>query len=349
MVTDHYEELAEALNKLPNGFPRTESKVEIKILQKIFTSDEAALASKLGREYETLTQIMKRAQLPEEQVKAMLDSMADRGLLWSSVSSERTYRLAPWIVGIYESQVDSMDHEFAHLIERYFDEGGAAGIMKPYPAIHRVVPARGAAKTEWVLPYDDVKLILESKKSFRNNRCICKAQQELIGAKKCSFPLDLCISFSSEEPHRPGDLTKEEAIKLLDRAEELGLVHTVSNVINGVGYVCNCCGCCCGVLRGITDYGIDSSVAHANYFAEVDEDTCIACGLCTDRCQVGAISLENGKAEINRNKCIGCGLCASKCPTSAAKLTPKPKGMIVEPPVDFKEWEKARLHSRGLV
>ncbi len=38
----------------------------------------------------------------------------------------------------------------------------------------------------------------------------------------------------------------KEALALLERSEQIGLVHTVSNVMEGVGYICNCCGCCCG-------------------------------------------------------------------------------------------------------
>ena len=37
MISDHvYEQLADALDRLPNGFPRTPTGVEIRILKKIF-------------------------------------------------------------------------------------------------------------------------------------------------------------------------------------------------------------------------------------------------------------------------------------------------------------------------
>lgn len=73
-----------------------------------------------------------------------------------------SYRLAPFIVGIYEDQVDTIDHELAHLVEHYLADGGAEGIMKPYPAMQRVVPALGSVKSEWILPYDDVCALLLS-------------------------------------------------------------------------------------------------------------------------------------------------------------------------------------------
>ena len=43
------------------------------------------------------------------------------------------YRLAPFVVGSYEAQAERMDHELAHLVEAYFDDGGTAGIMGPDP------------------------------------------------------------------------------------------------------------------------------------------------------------------------------------------------------------------------
>jgi electron transport complex protein RnfB len=244
--------------------------------------------------------------------------------------------------------METMDHELAHLVEDYLSDGGAVGIMKPEPALHRVVPAQKAVKLEWILPYDDVKAILLKAKTFRLRDCICRKQQNLLG-HECTFPLRTCLGFSSfEGSPGPNDVSKEEALAFLDKAEEIGLVHTVSNVMKGLGYVCNCCGCCCGILRGINDWGIESSVAHANYYAEINAEECVGCGTCRNRCQVHAISEADGVSVVDRKRCIGCGLCSTGCPNGAAKLHRKPENEIVNPPVDFAAWEHARLHSRGL-
>jgi electron transport complex protein RnfB len=350
-VTDTvYEQLASALDALPNGFPRTPSSVEIAILKKIFSPEEAAVASQLTRRYDTIEVIAKRTGLSVEEAREQLAKMARRGLLWSGKTADQpTYRLAPWVVGIYESQLDTLDHELAHLVENYFADGGAIGIMKPQPALHRVIPAQTAVKTEWILPYDDVRRILMNSKTFHLRDCICRVQQDQIGKRRCTFPLRTCLSFSPNErsPH-PLDISKEEALAFLDKAEELGLVHTVSNVMKGISYVCNCCGCCCGILRGITDWGIENSVAHANYYAVIDPETCVGCGACRSRCQVHAISERDGVSVVNPEKCIGCGLCATGCPSGAAKLQRKPDGQVVSPPADFGAWEKERLHNRGV-
>ena len=112
-------------------------------------------------------------------------------------------------------------------------EGGAVGIMQPQPAIHRVVPAQSAVKSEWILPYDDVRAILLDSKTFHVRDCICRVQQAHLG-HPCKLPTRICLSFSSlEGAPTPDDISQAEALALLDKAEEVGLVHTVSNVMQG--------------------------------------------------------------------------------------------------------------------
>ncbi|MBE0431920.1 4Fe-4S binding protein [candidate division WOR-3 bacterium] len=350
MQDDVYERLAGALGRMPNGFPRTPSNVEIRILKKIFTDEEAMLASNLSHVREPVGEIALRLGVPEQELKTRLVEMVKRGLVWMSrKEGQMSFRLAPFIVGIYESQIELMDHEYAHLIEEYLVAGGAAGIMRPQPALHRVVPGRHAVKSEYILPYDDIKAMFENAKSFRAEDCICRVQQETLGRRKCDFPVRLCLNFSPvARPSSPHDVSKEEALALLDQAEEIGLVHCVSNVIKGLFYVCNCCGCCCGILRGITDWGIEESVARANYYSVIDPDLCNACGTCVDRCQVHAIIEEGGVMSVQREKCIGCGLCVTGCSSGAAALKRKTDAELVDPPEDFSAWERARLQRRGV-
>ena len=349
MTDDVYEQLAKALDRLPNGFPRTPSNVEIRVLKKIFSPEEARLAGQLSGSMEHVDVIAKRIGLSAEETEEKLTGMAKRGLLWHGDKDGKLFfRLAPFVVGIYEAQLESMDHELAHLVEEYLANGGATGIMKPEPAIHRVIPAQKAVKSEWILPYDDVKAILLKSKTFCLRDCICRKQQDLIG-RKCTFSLRTCLGFSSlESPPSQYTISKEEALAFLDKAEETGLVHTVSNVMKGIGYVCNCCGCCCGILRGINEWGIENSVAHANYYAVIDPDECVGCGTCRKRYQVHAISEQGEVSVVDTRRCIGCGLCATGCPNGAAKLKRKPDDEIVDPPQDFATWEDERLHNRGL-
>ena len=349
MTDSVYERLAEALDRLPNGFPRTPSNVELRVLKKIFSPEEAKIAGQLTGSTESIVEIAQKLGFSVEEAQAKLIKMAKRGFVWYEAEKGKpSFRLAPFVVGIYEAQLETMDHELAHLVEEYLANGGAVGIMKPQPALHRVIPAQKAVKSELILPYDDVKAILLNSKSFGLRDCVCRVQQKHVG-HKCEFPLRTCLFFSEYErpPHRY-TISKEEALAFLDKAEEIGLVHTVSNVMKGLGYVCNCCGCCCGILRGINDWGIEKSVAHANYYAAIDPDTCVGCGICRKRCQVHAISEREGVSVVDLKKCIGCGLCATGCPNDAAKLKRKSDSEIVNPPMDFAAWEQERLHNRGL-
>jgi ferredoxin len=307
----------------------------------------------MGEEWEPAAAVGARRGMDETETEAALLNLAERGLVWpKKTQAGLLFRLAPFVVGIYEDQVSRMDPELARLVDAYMDDGGAVGIMGADPAIHRVVPAQAATKPEWILPYDDVRVLLESAKSFRVQDCVCRVQMDKIG-RECDFPLKTCVVyFTVERPPSPEAISKEEALEILDEAERMGLVHTVSNVQTGsllpegIGYVCNCCGCCCLVMRGITKWGIANSVAHAAYYAEIDAEACTGCGICIDRCQVGAISEEDGKAVVSLEHCIGCGLCVTGCPADAAGLHRRADEDIIVPPEDFEAWQKARKQGR---
>jgi ferredoxin len=350
VINGWYERLAESLNKLPNSFPRTKSNIEILLLKKIFLPEEANLAGQLTGKMETVGIISNRTGLTIEETSTRMNAMLERGFVWGD-AQKGVYRLAPFIVGIYEAQLPRMDHDLAHLVEEYFHQGGAA-IMKPLPSIHRVIPSQSAVKSEWILPYDKLRELMISSNTFRVNNCICRTQQDLEGTRKCKFPLEVELIFyrgeeSSEPPIHPF-ITKDEALAILDKTEKTGLVHTVRNVAQGIFYTCNCCGCCCGILRGINDFGIEHSVAAANYFSVIDPANCIGCGTCAERCQMKAITLEKDIAVVNRKKCIGCGLCVTGCESNVARLELKPENERIEPPRDYEDWEHQRMVNRGL-
>jgi ferredoxin/DNA-binding Lrp family transcriptional regulator len=342
----YYNALADALNKLPNAFPRTESKIEMVLLRKIFTPEEAWLAGQMTIKAEPVSEIADRVGLSEEEITKRLTKLSEKGAVRGRGGQ---YRLAPFIVGIYEAQLWNMDHELAHLFEDYMEEGGAE-FMRPQPAIHRVIPAQSAVKTDWILPYDDVKKVLMASTSFRVRDCICRKQQDLLEERQCTFPLKVCLNFTPfERPPTDRDISKDEALNLLDETEKIGLVHSVTNVEEGFFYVCNCCGCCCGILRGITEFGIENSAAAANYHAVINPQACQGCGSCAQRCHMNAITMKKGIAEVDQEKCIGCGLCVTGCPFGVAQLERKPEEAIIHPPKNINAWEQERLKNRGLI
>ena len=350
IMSNVYGKLADALNALPNGFPRTETGSDIELLEFLYTEKEAEILCVMSGRPETAKDIAERLDKITNEVITGLLNMVRQGKVWMEKDSGRPlFRLAPFIVGSYEASFEKMDEKMALLTEKYMADGGVVGIMKPQPAVHRAIPTMDFSELEWILPYDNVVKILDSAKTFSAYDCICRKQQTALG-KGCDAPKHNCLTFSAvERKPQPYDITKEEAIKIIKESEEAGLVHSVSNVVNGLHYICNCCGCCCGVLRGINDWGIENSMARANYEALVDDDSCIGCEACTERCQVNAIGMAEGKAIINRDKCLGCGLCVSTCPTGAIELLPRPKEEQVTPPESFGDWEKERLQNRGMM
>jgi len=145
-------------------------------------------------------------------------------------------------------------------------------------------------------------------------------------------------------------LTKEEARSLLKKTEELGLVHLTANTQEGNIYICNCCGCCCGVLRTINDLGIPApEVINSQYYAFIDPEKCAECGICADeRCQVSAIEEDEDTYRVVQERCIGCGLCISTCPNEAINLVRKNQEAIEEPLVDEAAWYEKRGRNRGV-
>ena len=195
-----YERLADQLNALPNGFPRTESGVEIRLLKKIATAEEAWIAGQIGRKLESAREIADRVGLSEAEATERMRGILRRGLIQTEKrDGVRQYRLAPFIVGIWEGQLYTIDHELAHLMEQYMMLQGANGILGPHPAVHRVVPARQAVKTEMILPYDDVRALLMQANSFSVRDCLCRTEQGLLGSRKCDFPVKNCLVFSTVE------------------------------------------------------------------------------------------------------------------------------------------------------
>ena len=354
MIDPVYGRLAERLNAIPNGFPATESGAELRLLAKIYEPEEAALASVMRLTAEPAEAIAERADVDMGQARRTLKVMVRKGqIAFSREGRQVTYRLIPFVVGVYENQLGRMDRELAALFEAYWQGIKGGSQVTGGPAIHRVLPVREAVSAQLdVLPVQTAVDLIEGASAWGVQDCICRAQQKLVG-KGCDSPLESCLVhapvagvFASSSDIRA--ISKEEALRILQETEDAGLVHSTMNHRADAHYICNCCSCCCAVLRGMRETDMPSAVAHSGYVAAVDEEACVACGACEARCPMGAITLPEDVSVVDRLRCIGCGLCVSVCLTEALSLTPRPESERIEPPEDLRAWMEERACERGI-
>jgi ferredoxin len=353
MGDEVYYSLSKVLDTLPNGFPPTDSGIEIKILKKNFTPDEADLFCDLRLTPETAEQIAKQTGRRLEGLEEKLLKMWKRGeIALSNSGGVKTFKMMPWIIGIYEYQNSRMDKEFAKMCEEYSIHWGAQFISYG-PHLMQVIPIEKEIPVKQeALTYNQVSSLIENSKSFMVSECICKKKQGLLD-NPCDKPTEVCMGMNSEpgyyEENNFGGrvITREEAYGVLGMAEKAGLVHMTSNVEIGHGYICNCCGCCCGLLQAVS-MGFPN-VVNSYYYALIDPELCEACGICTeDRCQVNAIEQVEDSYRIIKDKCIGCGLCVTTCPTDAIQLLRKQQEEIVPPVKDEEVWFEERARQRGI-
>jgi ferredoxin len=177
------------------------------------------------------------------------------------------------------------------------------------------------------MAYERAEEIVRAHTDFAVRNCVCRQERQALG-KGCDKPLEMCLSFDSGALYtvsmgRGRSITKEEALALLKQADQAGLVLQPANSQNPI-FICACCGCCCGVLRGLALQPNPADLVANPFIASLDADACSSCGTCAERCQMGAITLGALSAELDLARCIGCGLCVSTCPSGAVVLVRKP-------------------------
>ncbi|MFX0098134.1 MAG: ATP-binding protein [Candidatus Hodarchaeota archaeon] len=188
-----------------------------------------------------------------------------------------------------------------------------------------------------VHPFEVIKNYIDQASEIIVTTCSCRKKGELLDSTRsegekqnCKHPVEgscMQIKFEGEahEYNMWGGrvVSKEEALKILLECEKSGLVHTSFNSIEDIGFICNCCPCCCGILGTLTRFNQKhAAFVESNYIPYLaTPEKCIACGTCASRCPVNAILQEGEKQPIvDSSKCIGCGLCVSSCPKGVLEL-----------------------------
>lgn len=351
MESDPYKRLAQTLDALPNGFPATKDGVELRLLEKLFTPEEADLASRLATHLESAEEIAARLGGNASELRRQLKGMSRRGLIEAGRTENGLgFRLLPFVVGIYEMQIGNLDAELAQLVEAYFKDAFSE-VLKVRPQIHRVIPVGESIRNNMEIhPFESASGLVNSAQAWGVLDCICRKQKALIG-EACEHPLDVCMALDQ----RPGAfdnndivraVSREEALATLRRAADAGLVHSVSNTKEGLHYICNCCTCSCGILRGMASLGIANVVARSAFVNQVDDLLCNACGVCLETCQFEALSLE-ARLRVDEVRCVGCGVCVRACPSEALGLVRRPESEILPVPETLDDWGQWRSSARN--
>jgi electron transport complex protein RnfB len=346
---DVYRSLQKHLDKMPIGFPATKSGSDIRVLKHLFTPEEAVLATLLkfgwDRDLETLDTIYERVsnnKISKDELKVKLDEMGRKGLIMTKKElNQKYYGNALLMVGIFEFQVNRLNKDFIKDFHEYFDEGWLPETLKLKGAQLRTIPVEKSIEFESnVSNFDKIQELFETTDGpYMVANCICKQLKDIEG-HPCSVTIrrELCMGFGRAaklyiDQGWGREITKEEAINILNQNQEEGLVLQADNS-QKLTFICSCCSCCCEGLSRFLRIPNPGNMMITNFYAEVNEDYCTGCETCIQICPMNAIKIDGSTAKIKAKRCIGCGNCVAKCPSEAIKLHKRDRQFTPFPTMD---------------
>ena len=332
-----YRKLQKHLNNQAVGFPATRSGVELKILKHIFDPNEAEIASYLSYKFEPLEKIFGKVQhLTEstEELQKILDSILKKGGIEVKIKDGiKHYCCVPFVFGMYEFQNERLTPEFVNDFKKYTSTKsfGVEFLSTKLPQMRTIPIAKSIQLKHNVSSFDEVSTLLkEAEGPFAIVDCICRKQRAMEG-KSCKVTdrKETCLGVGhlaemSIENSIGREINREEAIAIIEQNQKEGLVLQPSNTKNAE-FICSCCGCCCGMLHTHKNLPKPLNFWATNYFAVVDENACVGCGTCEDKCQVGAVKVNEKEqvAYVDLDRCLGCGVCVVNCPNDSISLSKK--------------------------
>ena len=311
----------------------------IDLMKDFYSREEAWLVVLMPMMPATAKLIAKLQFKDPVKVEKMLLDMVSRGLMIEFTrDGTQKFTMAPFIPGVVEFQL--MKGEDTPETRRYAKkmhdllEDNATQVLDKIDemgsSFARVIPVDQAVSgQDQILPYEDARSIINNSKKFAITHCHCRTQKFLVGEKVCDAPRDICMSLdlAADFLIRIGigqEVDRKTMLKKLDLAEKHNLVHMTDNARSGFTFICNCCGCCCGVLTPDTKLGRKAPLIKSSFIVKRDEEKCNHCGKCVKTCQVNALSRINKVTILSENRCLGCGECISACPEDALCLVPRP-------------------------
>ena len=351
--------LRKRLHQNPVGLPEHVSVYEI--LSILFTEKEAEVGSKFPLGLVTLEDIENSVGVKGEELRGILKGMMSKGLVIASRrNGETRYLLSMGMTGFFEftfmrtsetlplKRLAELMHSYREVpefVKEFFGTGTSRGRSYVYGDVLPEV------KSE-ILRFQDASEYIKMAGRGSLSKCYCRHEAWHLG-KNCSAPIDdICMTLGNSsdflvEQGFGRRASVDELLDTLKKAEDFGLVHVGDNVLDQTTFICNCCGCCCGFLQGITRHHLKHAVTTTNFIARPDPEECSGCEECMDHCQIKAIRMEKELPIVDEEFCLGCGVCAHFCPTGAMRMEEREKKII--PPKTFKDLMLRMMKEKGRI
>ncbi len=352
MEEEGYRRLAEHLDRLPGGFPPSETGAELRLLKRLFTPQEAELAVHLTLDREEAQVIAGRAGLPLAETEQRLNEMADKGLILPIYAEDglASYQAVPLVVGIYEFQVNRLTEGLLQDLADYWSTQVPRPRAQSIPQMRTIPVGQSLEPHLGALPYEQVDELVKAQKRVAVAPCICRRRAKMEG-RGCDAPEESCLLFGEFADYyvrsgRGRGIDQHEVMEILARADEANLVLQPTNS-RDIAAICCCCGCCCGLLRGLQSRPRPAETWTSPFIARLEAETCEGCWVCLERCQMQALSEEGDRVTLNADRCIGCGLCVSTCSSGALRLVRKPGSELTEIPATLNDTWRIKAQAQA--
>ena len=192
-----YQKLAEHLDTLPQRFPtNTGTGLELKVLQHIFSPEEAEMAIQLKPMPETATEIAERIGKDPAETEAFLMEMSKKGqIMRLGKPGGLKFMAAPFMVGIMEFQLNRFTKEMVEDLEAFDSILMEHTWMKGKTRELRTIPVdETVSDNTEVMPYESAEAIIKANKYISVADCMCRKMSDVKG-EPCDRPMEVCLQF----------------------------------------------------------------------------------------------------------------------------------------------------------